>query len=56
MNFKVSDMLKKIIEEHAKSKGMPVSEYLREAILFDMLMSGNVEVFKYVTYGVGEVV
>lgn len=54
MNFKVSDRLKEIIENNAKRKKMAVSEYIREAILFDMLMSGNVDAFKYIASGVGE--
>lgn len=54
MNFKVTPRLKAIIESHAKRKKMAVSEYMREAILFDMLISGNIDAFKYVVSGVGE--
>ncbi len=54
MNFKVSPRLKKLIEEHARSKKMQVSEYIREAILFDMIMSGNTDALKFVALGVGE--
>ena len=54
MNFKVSPRLKELIEKHVSSKKMQVSEYIREAILFDMIMSGNTDALKFVASGVGE--
>ena len=54
MNFKASPHLKKIIEKHANSKNMSVSEYIRNAVLFDMITSGNIEAFNYMSSGVGE--
>lgn len=54
MNFKVSPRLKEIIEKHANSKKLSVSEYIRDAVLFDMIISGNIDAFNYLATGVGE--
>jgi hypothetical protein len=48
INFKVTEQEKKIIEDHAYAKRLGVSEYVRQSVFFDLMMSGNVEAIKYV--------
>ncbi|MDE2216557.1 MAG: hypothetical protein KGJ87_05255 [Planctomycetota bacterium] len=48
MNFRVSPRLKELIEKHASSKKIQVSAYIREAILFEMIESGNTDAFEFV--------
>lgn len=48
LGCKVTKPEREMIEAHAKKRDMNVSEYLRIAALFDMMMDGNFAAFKHV--------
>ena len=54
--FKVTKDEKKMIEDFVKSKrgDWTVSEYLRVAVLFDMIIEGHLPALKQVASGIGE--
>lgn len=48
LNLRLTPYEMELIVRHAKKVGMTPSEYGRVAVLFDMVLSGNPEVIKYV--------
>lgn len=53
MQFKVTPEERKLIEKVAKKQGITVSEYVRAAIIMDMVLEGEVEAMKIVVETVG---
>jgi uncharacterized protein (DUF1778 family) len=53
MQFKVTPEERKLIEKVAKKQGMTVSEYVRAAIIMDMVLEGEVEAMKIVVQTAG---
>lgn len=48
INFKVNEQEKKIIEDHARNKDLGISEYLRQSVFLDLVISGDIEAIKYI--------
>jgi hypothetical protein len=48
INFKVTEQEKKLIEDHAWSNRLGVSEYVRQSVFLDLMVSGNIEAIKYI--------
>ena len=46
--------LEKMIQQRAKQEGITVSEYLRECVLLEMVLSGDLEATKFVAKRVGK--
>lgn len=46
ITFEATEREKRLIERVAKDHDMSVSDYVRSAVYFDMLLSGNREAFK----------
>jgi len=46
--------LGKLIDQRAAQEGISVSEYIREAIILKMVLSGDLEAMKYVATRVGK--
>jgi hypothetical protein len=53
MQFKVTPEERKLIEDFAKKQGSTVSEYVRSAVIMDMVLEGNVGAMKIVVNTVG---
>lgn len=53
MQFKVTPQEKKLIEKTAEKQGCTVSEYVRSAILMDMILEGEVGAMKIVVDTIG---
>jgi hypothetical protein len=53
MQFKVTPKEKELIETFAKKQGDTVSEYVRAAVLMDMILEGNVGAMKIVVDTIG---
>lgn len=53
IGFRVSGQLKELVVKNANIKKMRMSEYVREAVLFEMIMSGDIEAFKFVVSASG---
>ena len=47
LNFRVTPEEKKLIEKRASSKKMAVAEYVREAVIMDMLLSGMGDAWRF---------
>ena len=47
LNFRVTPEEKKLIEKRARAKKMTLADYVREAVLFDMLMSGMGDAWRF---------
>ena len=53
MQFKVTPKEKELIEACAKKQGDSVSEYVRAAVLMDMILEGNVGALKIAVDTIG---
>ena len=53
MQFKVTPKEKELIEACAKKQGDSVSEYVRAAVLMDMILEGNVGAMKIAVDTIG---
>jgi hypothetical protein len=53
MQFKVTAEERKLIEKTAKKQGCTVSEYVRSALLMDMILEGEVGAMKIVVETMG---
>jgi len=53
MQFKVTPEERKLIEKVAKKEGSTVSEYVRAAIIMDMVLEGEVGAMKIVVESMG---
>ncbi len=53
MQFKVTVEERKLIEKTAKKQGCTVSEYVRSAVLMDMVLEGEVGAMKIVVDTIG---
>lgn len=53
MQFKVTPEEKKLIEKVAKKKDFTVSEYVRTAVIMDMVLDGEVGAMKIVVDTIG---
>jgi len=53
MQFKVTPKEKELIEAFAKKQGDSVSEYVRAAVLMDMILEGNVGAMKIAVDTIG---
>ena len=53
MQFKVTPKEKELIETFAKKQGDTVSEYVRAAVLMDMILEGNVGAMKIAVDTIG---
>jgi hypothetical protein len=53
MQFKVAPEERKLIEKRAKNEGCTVSEYVRSALLMDMILEGEVEAMRIVVKTIG---
>jgi uncharacterized protein (DUF1778 family) len=53
MQFKVTPKEKELIETCAKKQGDTVSEYVRAAVLMDMILEGNVGAMKIAVDTIG---
>ena len=53
MQFKVTSEERKLIEKTAKKQGCTVSEYVRSAVLMDMILEGEVGAMKIVVNTIG---
>jgi hypothetical protein len=54
ITFDSGKELGRMIQQRAKQEGIGVSEYLREAVLFEMVFSGDVEATKFVAKRFGK--
>lgn len=52
--FDAGKELARAIQQRAKQEGITVSEYMREACLFEMVFSGDVEATKFVAKRFGK--
>ena len=52
VSFRVKPEEQRLIERHAKKEGVTISSYVRGAVLFDLIMSGDWDAFKHVASGV----
>jgi hypothetical protein len=53
MQFKVTPQERKLIEKCAKDQGASVSEYVRAAVIMDMVLEGEVGAMKVVVDSMG---
>ena len=53
MQFKVTPKEKELIETFAKKQGDTVSEYVRAAVLMDMILEGNIGAMKIAVDTIG---
>jgi len=53
MQFKVTPEERKLIEKVAQKQGMTVSEYVRAAVIMDMVLEGEVGAMKVVVDSIG---
>ena len=53
MQFKVTPNEKKVIEEFVRKRGDTVSEYVRSAVIMDMVLEGEVKAMKIVVDTIG---
>jgi hypothetical protein len=53
MQFKVTPEERKLIEQVAKKHGSTVSEYVRAAVIMDMILEGEVRAMKIVVDTIG---
>jgi len=53
MQFKVTPYEKKVIEEFVRKRGDTVSEYVRAAVIMDMILEGNVGAMKIAVDTIG---
>lgn len=53
MQFKVTSYEKKMIEDFVRKRGDTVSEYVRSAVLMDMILEGNVGAMKIAVDTIG---
>jgi hypothetical protein len=53
MQFKVTPDERKLIEKCAKKQGSTVSEYVRAAVIMDMVLEGEVGAMKVVVDSIG---
>ena len=54
MQFKVTPHERKVIENRAHKENMSVSEYVRAALLMDMVLSGDTQALKIVATTIGQ--
>lgn len=54
ISLEVGDELLRLIEQRAKQEGINRSEYVREAIILEMLFSGDLSAMQYVMKRVGK--
>jgi hypothetical protein len=53
MQFKVTTKERELIEACAKKQGLSISEYVRAAVLMDMILEGNVGAMKIAVDTIG---
>jgi ribosome biogenesis protein Nip4 len=53
MQFKVTSYEKKVIEDFVRKRGDTVSEYVRSAVIMDMVLEGEVKAMKIVVDTIG---
>nr|WP_281720661.1 hypothetical protein [Nitrosomonas nitrosa] len=53
MQFKVTPNERELIDKVAKKQGMTVSEYVRAAVIMDMVLEGEVGAMKVVVDSIG---
>ena len=53
MQFKVTSYEKKVIEDFVRKLGDTVSEYVRSAVIMDMVLEGEVKAMKIVVDTIG---
>jgi hypothetical protein len=53
MQFKVTPEERKLIDRCAQKQGLSVSEYVRAAVLMDMILEGNVGAMKIAVDTIG---
>lgn len=53
MQFKVTPEERKLIERCAQKQGLSVSEYVRAAVIMDMILEGNVGAMKIAVDTIG---
>ena len=53
MQFKVTPEERKLIEKCANQQGLSVSEYVRAAVIMDMILEGNVGAMKIAVDTIG---
>jgi len=53
MQFKVTPYEKKVIEDFVRKRGDTVSEYVRSAVIMDMVLEGEVKAMKIVVDTIG---
>ena len=53
MQFKVTPDERKLIEKVARKQGCTVSEYVRSAVIMDMVLEGEVDAMKVVVESIG---
>ncbi|QPD04941.1 MAG: hypothetical protein Nkreftii_002715 [Candidatus Nitrospira kreftii] len=53
MQFKVTPDERKLIEKVANKQGCTVSEYVRSAVIMDMVLEGEVDAMKVVVESIG---
>jgi len=53
MQFKVTPYGKKVIEDFVRKRGDTVSEYVRSAVIMDMVLEGEVKAMKIVVDTIG---
>ena len=54
LQFKITELERKLIERCATEEGTTVSKYVRGAVLMSMVMDGKAEAIKIVAREVGE--
>lgn len=54
ISFDAGKDLERMIQQRAKQEGISVSEYIREAIILEMVFSGDLEATKFVIQRVGK--
>ncbi len=52
VNFKATEKERRIIENYARKQKLTVSEYVREAVFYDMFLAGHTEAYKLIISGV----
>ena len=53
MQFKVTPEERRLIEQVARKQGSTVSEYVRAAVIMDMILDGNVGAMKIAVDAIG---
>lgn len=53
MQFKVTPEERKLIEQVSRKQGSTVSEYVRAAVIMDMILEGNVGAMKIAVDAIG---